>query len=154
MLNPIMNVRCPARIPCHHPFSRPRESPHTTRSTPSPAQTSSIALDLLTASPWHTSHIDSPPYLRIPESSHGPLLYCRSGPYLNLLINALSVQVHQYPCFSLSNTRFVPFHDPAHQFFAGIAVHGHAVIGVAGVTRRVWFEVPSPDLGVEGFGCT
>ena len=78
----------------------------------------------------------------------------RRGAYLNLIVNALSVQVHQCSCFGLSNTRLVLFHDPTHKFFAGIGVHGYEVIGVAGVTRRVWFEGPSPDLGVEGFGYT
>lgn len=71
-----------------------------------------------------------------------------------MLVNVLSIQIHHYPGLGLSNTRLVFFHDPAHQFVAGVGEHGHAVFGVAGVARRVWFEVPSPDLGVEGFSCT
>ena len=79
---------------------------------------------------------------------------CQSGACLDLVVNALSVQVHQNSSLGFSNARLVPFRDATHKFFAGIAVHGYAVICVAGVARRVWFEGPSPDLGVEGFSCT
>ena len=73
--------------------------------------------------------------------------------YLNLLINVFSIQIHHYSGLGLSNTRLILFHDAAHQFVAGIGKHGQAVFRVAGVAGRVGFEVPSPDVSVEGFSC-
>ena len=77
----------------------------------------------------------------------------RGGEYRNLIGNTLRVQVHQHSCLGLSDTRLVPFHDPAHEFFAGVGEHSHTVIGVLGVSGRVRFEGPSPDVGVERFSC-
>ena len=61
----------------------------------------------------------------------------RRGAYLDLLVNALSVQVHRYTPSGLFNARLVPFHDPTRKFFARIGVHGHAIIAVAGITGIV-----------------